>query len=182
MTTRRRANRPPRAQVHVRPMTLADAHDVARVHVASWQQAYPGIMPQHVLDSLSVQDRTAALHRRLRTGSPMRYLVGEVDGKIAGFATVGPCRDEDSSTDDAELVALYVDPPYLRRGVGTALLNQAKVTAKGLGCRRMILWVLKENSGARAFYRRAGLRQESTRGTYSIAGTDLVKMRYSCPV
>lgn len=182
MTVLRRHPRVGRTRVNVRFMMPADATDVAKVHVATWQETYRGIMPQHVLNSLSVSDRATALHRKLRRPSPVRHFVAEIGEEIVGFAIVGPSRDEDSSNDDAELIALYVHPGAQRRGVGQALLARAKGAAKEMGCRRLVLWVLKNNNAARTFFRHNGLRQESTRGTYRIAGESLVKMRYACPI
>jgi len=42
----------------VRRAEPRDAPAVARVHVASWRQAYRGLLPQEYLDSLSVEART----------------------------------------------------------------------------------------------------------------------------
>ncbi|OKL55013.1 hypothetical protein BSZ39_01140 [Bowdeniella nasicola] len=160
-------------------MTVADAAAVAKIHVAAWQHAYRGLVSQRFLDSLSISERTAKLTRSLRQVGPVRTIVAESDGQVVGFATVGPARDEDSSTDDAELFAIYVDPARVRLGAGRALLSRAKEVAREMGCRRMILWVLKDNASARAFYKRCGMRQEATRGTSTIAGDDFVKMKYS---
>ena len=43
--------------VALRDATPDDAHAIATVHVASWQVAYRGFMPDAVLDGLSVDDR-----------------------------------------------------------------------------------------------------------------------------
>jgi hypothetical protein len=42
----------------VRRAEPQDAPAVARVHVASWRQAYRGLLPQEYLDSLSIEART----------------------------------------------------------------------------------------------------------------------------
>ena len=47
---------------------------------------------------------------------------------------------------------LYVDPEAQNRGVGTALLDQAK-TLRPDG---FVLWVFQRNEGARRFYERHG--------------------------
>lgn len=49
---------------------------------------------------------------------------------------------------------LYVDPPAQRRGVGTALLAQARV----LSPRGLQLFTHRRNTRARAFYERRGFR------------------------
>ena len=53
--------------VRVRAATADDAAGVARVHVDSWRATYKGLMPDAVLDGLSVDNRAdwlAALAER----------------------------------------------------------------------------------------------------------------------
>jgi ribosomal protein S18 acetylase RimI-like enzyme len=52
------------------------------------------------------------------------------------------------------LEKLYVDPEAQNRGVGTALLEQAKALRPG----GLVLWVFQQNTGARRFYERHGFR------------------------
>jgi len=52
--------------VAVRQATIDDAGDIAVVHVATWRAAYRGLMPQSLLDGLSVEARTAVWRRILR--------------------------------------------------------------------------------------------------------------------
>lgn len=37
----------------IREAIESDVEAIAHVHVASWRETYPGIMPQPILDSLS---------------------------------------------------------------------------------------------------------------------------------
>jgi len=41
----------------IRPATPEDARAIAEVHVASWRYAYRGLLPDDVLDRLSVEER-----------------------------------------------------------------------------------------------------------------------------
>ncbi len=52
------------------------------------------------------------------------------------------------------LEKLYVDPEAQNRGVGTALLDQAKALRPD----GFVLWVFQKNEGARRFYERHGFR------------------------
>lgn len=62
-----------------------------------------------------------------------------------------------------EISALYLAPAARGRGLGKALLDEAK------GQGRLSLWTFQANPGARAFYRREGFREvEFTAG----AGND----------
>ncbi|MBO0884653.1 MAG: hypothetical protein J2P17_30840 [Mycobacterium sp.] len=47
-----------------RPATAADAARLADVHVRSWQWAYLGLMPEHVLAGLDIDQRTERSHRQ----------------------------------------------------------------------------------------------------------------------
>jgi ribosomal protein S18 acetylase RimI-like enzyme len=70
-------------------------------------------------------------------------LVAEEDGTIVGFVAM----DGDS------LEHLYVHPDSQGRGVGGALLEQAKERMP----RGFSLWVFQQNAQARRFYERHGL-------------------------
>jgi len=70
--------------------------------------------------------------------------VAEADGRIVGFAALS----------DSMLEHMYVHPEAQNRGVGTALLDQARQRRPN-GFR---LWVFQKNEGARRFYERHGCR------------------------
>jgi len=70
--------------------------------------------------------------------------VAEADGRIIGFAALS----------DRMLEHMYVHPEAQNRGVGTALLDQAR-QRRPAGFR---FWVFQKNEGARRFYERHGCR------------------------
>lgn len=148
-----------------------DAAGVARVHVAAWQRAYTGLVDQPILDGLQVDDRTRTWREWITaslageptdTGladagekHPHRLLVAELDGRILGWATVGPGRD-DHSTQFGELAGLYVHPDHWSCGVGRALLDRAQQELTAAGWLEAYLWVLQGNKRAIDFYQRRG--------------------------
>jgi GNAT superfamily N-acetyltransferase len=79
-----------------------------------------------------------------------------VDGRIVGFATV-------LGTGDAlELEDLFVDPDWMRRGIGLALVRDAAATARARGVLRIDVTA---NPHARAFYEHAGFVPVGTADT-----------------
>lgn len=96
----------------VRRAELADARAIAEVHVRTWQAAYRHAFPAEVLDSLSVDDREDLARQLLARWSEVIW-VAEAEGRIVGFAAVGPSRTED---DSGELYAIYVLPRPGARG------------------------------------------------------------------
>lgn len=76
--------------------------------------------------------------------------VAEEDGRLLGFLAIRHSVNDDWET----LEKLYVEPGDQNRGVGTALLDQAKaLRPEGLH-----LWVFQKNAGGRRFYERHGFR------------------------
>ena len=79
----------------VRAAVPADAHDVARVHVRSWQSAYRGLIAQEFLDGLT-PEVMANRYTFGRVGLGMPSTLVAVEGSaIRGLATTGLCRDKD---------------------------------------------------------------------------------------
>ena len=110
--------------MQVRPATPSDAAGIAAVHVASWQRAYSGLLPQDFLDGLSVEARTDTWHQVLSQPTApgvASTLVGELEGRIIGFASVGPSRDDDAEPGTQELWGIYLHPDCWGAGHGHAL-------------------------------------------------------------
>jgi GNAT superfamily N-acetyltransferase len=129
------------------------------VHVASWRHAYRGLLPDEYLEKLSVEEREA--QRLVWFADPVPrsgVLVAEVEGRIVGFASYGPSRDDDAPASTGEVPAIYVEPSAMRTGVGRALLEAATAELRSAGSTVATLWVLEANDPARRFYEKAGWR------------------------
>ncbi len=135
---------------------MPDAHGIAVVHVRSWQAAYRGLMPQDVLDGLSVDQRAAGWERIIaQPDTASRTLVAERDGTIVGWAGFGSARDADPPA-TGELWGIYAHPDAWSTGVGHALLTASEDALQAQGHTGAYLWVLDGNERAAAFYERHG--------------------------
>ncbi len=65
---------------------------------------------------------------------------------------------QDSKTDRTEILTLFVDEPYRRRGFGRMMLDKAREFARGENRRAVIMRIDSCNSGAVAFALSQGLR------------------------
>jgi ribosomal protein S18 acetylase RimI-like enzyme len=74
--------------------------------------------------------------------------LAEENGRAIGFLAIRRSRQNGWEV----LEKLYVDPEAQNRGVGTALLDQAKALRPG----GFVLWVFQKNTGAIRFYERHG--------------------------
>ncbi|PCE23311.1 hypothetical protein BWP39_26920 [Paraburkholderia acidicola] len=161
----------------IREATLEDAEAIATVHVASWQAAYKGIMPEQFLKTLSIEARAATWRKLLQAGTP-HVLVAQVDETIIGWTACGACRDKDKDNNWAEIEALYVLPEFWRKGIGGRLSDAARQLLHTAGYSFATLWVLSENHHARAFYDRNGFAQDDSSKLIQIGGVQLTEVRY----
>ncbi|MBX3011583.1 MAG: GNAT family N-acetyltransferase [Caldilineaceae bacterium] len=163
----------------------ADAAAIAKVHVAAWQVAYRGLLPDAMLDSLSVEQRTQAWHEILTLSNNYTLVCTQVtaetaDEQIVGFAGCGECRDTDLNDGrTGELYAIYLDPAIWRQGHGTALLDAALKLLEQDGYRLVTLWVLEGNQQAMQFYQSMGFAPDGGQQTEQLAdGVEVCEWRY----
>ncbi len=152
------------AQHQVRRATPGDAAGITRAHVRGWQVGYRGLLPDAVLDGLSLAQRTVDWRDRLTQPDPdgATTLVAVTGTDVVGFASVGATRDGDAPAGTGELWALYVDPDRWRHGAGRALEEAACLELVRTGAVRATLWVLSANARARAFYESCGWGADGT--------------------
>jgi ribosomal protein S18 acetylase RimI-like enzyme len=145
-----------RSDVAIRQATVDDAADIATVHVETWRVSYRGLVPQSLLDGLSVEARTT-VWRTILTEDEGSVLVA-VDQPsrhhIVGFISVGASRDTDSNRALSEVYAIYLHPDYWGRGAGRQLLDRG--LAEVPTATAVTLWVLESNDRSRRFYERQG--------------------------
>jgi L-amino acid N-acyltransferase YncA len=167
------------AMPRIRRAMAADAPHIAAISVRGWQWAYRGLLPDAVLDDLSVEQRTDGWRRILATPSALaRTWLVEQAGRVLGFASTGPSRDEDAAPDVGEVYAIYVEPAAAGTGLGRALFGHAAAELARLGYHTATLWVLAGNQRARRFYEAAGWRADGATRVEPREGYDLHEVRY----
>jgi len=163
----------------IRQAERNDAPSIAAVHVETWRTAYPRLLPEPVLASLSAEAERAEWERIL-SGGPAETWVGLIEGLIVGWVILGPPRDDD--LDPAvlqELYGLYLLPRFWGRGIGSALCGAAENRMRERGAQDTALWVHEQNRRARRFYERRAYRLEAGRVKASnYNGVELAAVRY----
>jgi len=159
-------------RLSVRVATSHDAAAIAAVHVASWEGAYRGMVPDEAIDRRTLARQTAMWEELLGgTGDPVDggrpwVCIAERSSATIGFASLHvPSRDAGAGDGTAELSALYVEPGAWRSGAGRALMDAALAEAMARGCEDVTPGVLEPNLRARAFYERCGFADDGGRQT-----------------
>jgi len=136
-----------------------DAPAVAALHADSWQRHYRGAFSDSFLDGEAPGFLLERWTERLAEPDPRdRTILAELDEdreRADGGALVGLAHTilDDNPTWGALLDNLHVRYGQKRQGVGTRLLS---LTAQAVLADRpgsgLYLWVLEQNTNARAFY------------------------------
>jgi RimJ/RimL family protein N-acetyltransferase len=170
------------AHVAVRAATVEDATGIAEVHVAAWQAAYRGLLPQALLDGLSVEQRTTGWHRTISAaGRGVVHVATDREQRVVGFVHTCRSRDDDADDRTGELTSIYLRPELWDRGVGSRL-HDAAIAALAADFEEATLWVLDGNARSRAFYERKGWRPDGSVKRDAIGVADVVEVHYRRPL
>ena len=158
----------------IRAATAADAPAIARVHVQAWRESYRGLVPDALLDALSVErnarmwasiidsgDRVVVHVVEAAASEDTGQEAGEVSG-IVGFGCAGDARDKALGS-SGEVTAIYLLDRVKRRGLGRTLFGSLMRALAARGHAAVGLWVLIANEGTRRFYEAQGGRPGPTR-------------------
>jgi len=166
--------------IALRPASVHDARTLGHLSVAAWRQAYRGLVPEALLDSLSTEERTEGFEEFLAAAGQTgrRGWLAHIAHAPVGFVLCGPARDLPDRSSSGEIFALYVLRAYWGTGAAQELIRQAMLHLEAFGCPQVVLWVLEANARARRFYEREGFSPDGFRKVDSLAGQALDEIRY----
>ena len=183
--------------LEVREATIDDADAIATAHIDGWRVGYRGIVADEYLD-----DEEFATSRRTRwrawtwqSAMPESHLfVVAIHERIVGFGHAGPERAvpacDQSGTDAVsetaaeprgEIYGFYLHPDAWGTGAAGALMSRCEELLRDEGYGSAVLWVLRDNPRARAFYEKVGWHftgEESTFAPSSSPEQPLPEVQY----
>jgi GNAT superfamily N-acetyltransferase len=140
-------------EVRVRTATAADVPSVASVQLHSALAAFSHIFPTSIPEP--TQEELQQEWAALVTNPHRSVLAATIDDEIVAAVVFGPDDDADKAT-DCILLKLYVTPDRFGLGIGSLLYDRVIDAFRDQGYQRARLWVLEENTRARAMYERRG--------------------------
>lgn len=149
--------------VKIQQARLENVAQIATVHVRAWQSAYRGLLPDDLLDSLSIPQRAAMWERALSSPNvDISIAINENDG-IVGFATAHQTRDADAPLERGEVGAIYTLESVWGKRVGYQLMRAALEALRRRTFTEASLWVLDNNARGIHFYERFGFQADTSR-------------------
>lgn len=167
----------------IRAATRDDAEAIAHVHIASWRAGYRGMVPDEILDGddFEASRRDMWTAWRFNPGQRVTVVAGAAsDGsEVTGFAAYGPERVRAGTfAGRGELYACYFLPEVWGDGSASALIDHVDERLRAEGFAEAVLWVLKSNPRARAFYEKHGWTTTGRGDEYTIGNTRLPELEY----
>jgi GNAT superfamily N-acetyltransferase len=135
------------SNLNLRRATDADADDIAEVYLRSRNELVACAPLVHSEESV----REWIKHELLPGGD---VTVASIDGIVVGFVAVSAAREKNGHADCSWINQLYLLPKYVRRGIGTTLLNHAMNTLPP----PIRLYTFQCNQIARQFYEHHGFK------------------------
>lgn len=136
---------------YIRLATIADAGELAHVHVRTVVSAYADIIPA---TAAPVTQESLAREWSAAFDDPsLTAFLAEENGEPVGTVAI---RGDPDLRGVGQLRRLYVLPHLWARGTGTALYLAAIEAMEEAGYLEAGLWVLEKNTRARQFYERRG--------------------------
>ena len=165
----------------IRAARVADAAQIAVVHVRSWQGAYRGLLPQAYLDGLDPAERVGRWERSLAEADAGRtgVLVADAGGDLLGFASYSPSRDSDAEPGRVgEVDTIYLLPSAWSKGIGRRLMDATLACLASASFVQVTLWVLDSNVRARRFYEAGGWSADGGQKFDESRGFPITQVRY----
>ncbi|MGF6346467.1 N-acetyltransferase family protein [Variovorax sp. W2I14] len=137
--------------ISIRPARAADAHTLAALSIQVWLATYTegvsDLFARYVLSEFTPKKFLALVN-----APDVSLHIAEVDDRLVGYALVRSGVPQPLAPEaDSELCKLYVQAPFTRHGVGSALLRAARAGNDGLW-----LMVNVQNLRACRFYEKLG--------------------------
>ena len=135
--------------ISFRTAITRDASAVAAIHEAAWRSTYQGIIPHPYLERMIARRGPRWWQLQIQSGANVTLLL--FDGVPQGYATCGHVRGP-WPWPAGEIFELYVAPAFQGIGLGSQLFATVKKALKREGLNRLVVWALKDNETACAFY------------------------------
>lgn len=144
--------------IKIRPAAAEDRHVLWQVHTQAIRQS-----AKSHYDAMQVEAWAGRLTLEgYRLPNPDVYLVAETkDGRVVGFGEI--------NIDVGEIEAVFVDPEFGRRGIGSQILQALEDSARRQGLTAL---VVDASLNAVEFYERSGYKQAEP--TMCVYGKDAV--------
>ena len=156
----------------VRLASLADLPQIAQVARITWDATYnQTIAPENRREFLARAYKPENLAEGIDAAGHWFY-VADIEGEVVGFGHF--LRRYHPTQARAELVRLYVLPPFQNIGIGADILKTGFAALAQAGIEQCFVSVQSSNAAAKKFYERHGFTFHRNHGQF--LGTQIITL------
>jgi ribosomal protein S18 acetylase RimI-like enzyme len=141
----------------IRDATVEDVPEIQRIARRGWTAAYGDFLAKAAIDAILADWYAPDQLEASITTPEAVYLVAEAD-EVTGYASAAPTGDG-----EAQLYAIYVDPDWWDKGIGTKFLETIAERLTARDIERLRVEVLADNAVGVSFYESRGFERTTER-------------------
>ena len=148
----------------IRYATSTDASALSDLAARTFRATYLEGNEPHLVNAYVADHFSAAIQLAELQDDRLTYLVADIDGHLGGFAMLRTDQSHPgvAGTHPIRLARIYVDAPYLGRGLGSAIMERCIEECRSRGHDLLWLGVWERNTKAIGFYERWGFGRVGT--------------------
>ncbi|MDE7362875.1 MAG: GNAT family N-acetyltransferase [Oscillospiraceae bacterium] len=132
---------------------------MARVVDSAWRTSYKDVFSPEQIAAYTGEYRRRSFTELIESGRDVFVLLA--DGEAAAVCAAQTCTEKPFEG-YAEIMLLYVDPEWQRKGMGKKLLSHTLRKMRGKGYKSAVLDTAELNTPARRFYEKFGFTERKT--------------------
>jgi len=141
----------------IREVKPQEVLDTARIYIDCWQRDYREVVPEEMLNNMSLEQEAEECSQWLYGNEDLTLLyVAMDDSKMAGYIAASP-NTEHPLEYEMEINGLFVERQYRGRGIGLRLMNYMMKELAKRGFAKVLLYNFKDTK-SNGFYKSLGGR------------------------
>lgn len=169
---------------------------ISLIHAMGWRETYADAIPKSYMDQEITDQRWIPFLRECHSGGVNHGLLLYDGTEPVCSAVYGPARigaqahggtmtiafDAEQYRGWGEIISIYTHPRHTGKGYGHAMVQEIFRRMKAQGFAGSLVYVLRENQGARRFYEREGFSWDGNWTEIPFPPDTICNdLRYACP-
>jgi diamine N-acetyltransferase len=136
----------------IRKAVPEDSRRIAEIRGINWRTHFVKIISsKYLFDTLNICEKAKEYYEQIEKGKGV-FIVSENDEIIDGYMILKILEESRI----IQIGAIYVEPYFMRKGIGSELMKYCENLTHEMGFNRIIVWTFQDNCIGRAFYNKHG--------------------------
>ena len=154
-----------------------DAVSASSIYAESWKVGYSGILSDKLLNSIPLDFWVTTFTDNFSSHRFEIAIMNE-NGFDIGAGGYGMSRDYEEK-DVGEITSIYLRPEAWGNGYAKQLFDFMIKELCDIKCKKIHLWVIKENTRAQHFYKKCGFKKTGKEKLISFKGEEVTDIEYA---